>query len=89
MTLRKGQKGSVYRRSEDERWEPLMDEYIGIHGIIVDPDTSINNPFDLIEVSLAGKGSFRLSQDCLRVLDYRPRVEAGMADMRLIWPGNK
>jgi len=68
MTFRKGQKIEVYRRSEDETWEPFMDDYIGLHGIVVDPDTSINNPDDLIEVSLEGKGTHRLPQDCLRGL---------------------
>ncbi|MEW6260213.1 MAG: hypothetical protein AB1547_09945 [Thermodesulfobacteriota bacterium] len=45
-----------------------MDELIGRHGIITDPDTSINDPESLIEVSINGKGTFRLPQDCLRLL---------------------
>ena len=68
MSFRKGQKVAVFQRSTDESWEPFMDDYIGLHGIIVDPDTSINDPDDLIEVSLEGKGTFRLPQDCLREL---------------------
>lgn len=68
MSFRRGQKVEVFQRSADESWEPFMDEYIGLHGIIVDPDTSINDPDDLVEVSLDGKGTFRLPQDCLRDL---------------------
>jgi len=68
MSFRKGQKIVVFERSADEGWEPFMDEYIGLHGIIVDPDTSINDPDALIEVSLEGKGTLRLPQDCLREL---------------------
>ena len=45
-----------------------MNEYIGLHGIITDPDASINDPDDLVEVSLEGKGTHRLPQDCLRLL---------------------
>ena len=69
MTFRRGQKVEVYKRSEDEIWADYMDEYIGLHGIITDPDTSINDPDDLVEVSLEGKGTHRLPQDCLRILD--------------------
>ena len=46
-----------------------MNEYIGLHGIITDPDTSINDPNDLVEVSLQDKGTHRLPQDCLRPLE--------------------
>lgn len=46
-----------------------MDHFIGLHGIIVDPDTSINDPAALVEVSLEGKGTYRLPQDSLRVLE--------------------
>lgn len=69
MSFRRGQKIEVFRRSKDESWEPFMDAYVGLHGIVVDPDTSINDPDDLIEVSLEGKGTLRLPQDCLRNLD--------------------
>lgn len=68
MALRRGQRVEVYRKSEDESWESYMDAYIGLHGIITDPDTSINDPDALVEVSLEGKGTHRLPQDCLRLL---------------------
>lgn len=68
MVLRRGQKVEVYRKSEDESWEPYMDAYVGLHGIVTDPDTSINDPDALVEVSLEGKGTHRLPQDCLRLL---------------------
>lgn len=67
--FRRGQKVEVYRRSADEGWEKYMDAYVGFHGIITDPDTSINDPDALIEVSLTGKGTHRFPQDCLRLLD--------------------
>ncbi len=69
MTFRKGQRIEIFQRSEDESWADYMDEYIGCHGIIVDPDTSVNDPDALIEVSLSGKGTHRLPQDCMRALD--------------------
>ena len=68
MTFRQGQKVEIYRRSDDESWEDYMEEFIGMHGIIVDPDTSKNDPDALIEVSLDEKGTHRLPQDCLRVI---------------------
>ncbi|MCF8028782.1 MAG: hypothetical protein K9K81_10495 [Desulfobacteraceae bacterium] len=68
MTFRQGQKVKIYRRSEDESWEDYMEEFIGLHGIITDPDTSKNDPEALIEVSLDEKGTHRLPQDCLRVI---------------------
>jgi hypothetical protein len=46
-----------------------MDDYIGCHGIVTDPDTAINDPEALVEVSLEDKGTHRLPQDCLRVLE--------------------
>ncbi len=69
MVLRKGQKVELFRKSEDESWEPYMDGFIGFHGIVTDPDTAINDPDALVEVSLEGKGTHRLPQDCLRPLD--------------------
>ena len=69
MVFRKGQKVELFRKSEDESWEPFMDEFIGRHGIVTDPDTAINDPDALVEVSLEGKGTHRLPQDCLRPLD--------------------
>ena len=67
-TLKKGQHVEVFQRSDDDSWEAYMDSFIGLHGIIVDPDTSINDPASLVEVSLEGKGTYRLPQDSLRVL---------------------
>lgn len=69
MSFRSGQKIEIYQSSEDESWQSFMDAFIGLHGIIVDPDTSVNDPDALVEVSLEGKGTFRLPQDCMRVLD--------------------
>ena len=69
MVFRRGQKVEVFRESEDEGWESYMDEYVGCHGIITDPDTSKNDPDALIEVSLDDKGTHRFPQDCLRVLE--------------------
>ena len=69
MAFRKGQKVEIFRKSEDEVWESYMDEYVGCHGIITDPDTSKNDPDALIEVSLDDKGTHRFPQDCLRVLE--------------------
>ena len=69
MVFRRGQKVELFRKSEDESWEPFMDEFIGHHGIVTDPDTAINDPDALVEVSLEGKGTHRLPQDCLRPLD--------------------
>ena len=65
MQFQKGQKVKVARKSQDEAWEPYMDDFVGLHGFVTDPDTSINDPDALIEVSLEGKGTHRLPQDCL------------------------
>ena len=69
MILRRGQRVEVYRQSGDEGWESFMNDFIGSHGIITDPDTAINDPDALVEVSLEDKGTHRLPQDCLRVLE--------------------
>ena len=69
MSFRRGQKVEVFRRSEDDSWEPYMDAFVGLHGNITDPDTAINDPDALVEVSLQDKGTHRLPQDCLRLLD--------------------
>lgn len=69
MAFRRGQKVVVYRKSEDESWEPYMDQYVGLHGIVTDPDTTKNDPAALIEVSLNEKGTHRMPQDCLRILE--------------------
>ncbi len=69
MQFRRGQKIEVFQKSEDDAWEPYMNEFIGVHGIITDPDTAINDPDALIEVSLEDRGTHRLPQDCLRIID--------------------
>ena len=69
MNFKKGQRVEIYKRSEDESWESYMDDFIGCHGIITDPDTVINDPDALVEVSLKDKGTHRIPQDCLRVLE--------------------
>jgi hypothetical protein len=69
MTFRKGQRVELFRESRDESWEAYMREYIGCHGVVTDPDTSINDPDALVEVSLEGKGTHRFPQDCLRPLE--------------------
>jgi hypothetical protein len=68
-SFRRGQKIEIFQKSQDESWNEYMNEYIGCHGIVVDPDTSINDPDALVEVSIEGKGTHRLPQDCLRILD--------------------
>ena len=67
--FRKGQRVEIYQKSDDEGWESYMETYIGAHGIVVDPDTVINDPDALVEVSIEGKGTHRFPQDCLRPLD--------------------
>jgi len=68
MVFHRGQKVEVYRRSQDDAWEDFMDALVGRRGIITDPDTLINDPDALVEVSLEDRGTFRLPQDCLRVI---------------------
>jgi hypothetical protein len=50
MVFRRGQKVEVYKKSKDESWESYMDEYIGLHGIITDPDATINDPDALVGI---------------------------------------
>ncbi|SMC22419.1 hypothetical protein SAMN02746041_01433 [Desulfacinum hydrothermale DSM 13146] len=69
MTFRRGQRVEIHRRSEDESWEPYMDEYVGARGVITDPDTSKNDPSALVEVTLDDRGTHRFPQDCLRLLE--------------------
>jgi hypothetical protein len=69
MVFRRGQKVEVFQMSQDESWESYMNEYIGCHGIITDPDATINDPDALVEVSLDAKGTHRFPQDCLRQLE--------------------
>ena len=68
MQFQRGDKIEVYRKSEDEAWEPYMDDFVGSHGIISDPDTTITDPDALIEISLEGKGTHRLPQDSLKLV---------------------
>lgn len=69
MTFRRGQKVEIFRASEDESWEAYMNQYVGMHGMVTDPDISKNDPDALIEVSLDEKGTHRFPQDCLRPLE--------------------
>lgn len=69
MVFHKGQMVRVMRPSTDESWEGYMDGLVGSRGIVTDPDTQINDPDSLIEVSLEDKGTFRLPQDCLEVME--------------------
>lgn len=68
MSFRNGQKVEIYQKSADESWEPYMDAFVGLHGVITDPDAVKNDPDDLVEVSLDEKGTHRFPQDCLRIL---------------------
>ncbi len=68
MQFQRKNKIEVYRKSEDEAWEAYMDDFVGLHGLVTDPDTTINDPDALIEVSLETKGTHRLPQDCLRLI---------------------
>jgi hypothetical protein len=67
MPFQKGNKILVYKKSTDEAWEAYMDDFIGCYGFVTDPDTMINDPDALIEVSLDEKGTHRLPQDCLQL----------------------
>jgi len=67
--LHRGDKVKIFRKSEDEGWQSYMDEFVGAHGIVTDPDTSINDPDSLVEVSLVDKGTHRFPQDCIRKLE--------------------
>ncbi len=69
MQFKKGDKIEVYRKSKDEAWEPYMDDFLNAHGIVTDPDTTINDPDALIRVSLTGLGTHRLPQDSLRLIN--------------------
>jgi hypothetical protein len=68
MVFRNGQRVEIYKKSGDESWEPYMNEFIGLHGIITEQDAVKNDPDALIEVSLDEKGTHRFPQDCLRVM---------------------
>lgn len=68
MVLRRGERVEIYRKSDDEGWESYMDAFVGCHGIVTDPDMTINDPDALVEVSLEDKGTHRFPQDCIRRL---------------------
>ncbi len=68
MSFRRGDRVEVYRKSQDDDWQGYMDRYVGLHGIVTDPDMVKNDPDALIEVTLDGEGTHRLPQDCLRLL---------------------
>ena len=68
MSFRSGDRVEVYRKSQDDDWQEYMDRYVGLHGIVTDPDMVKNDPDALMEVTLDGEGTHRLPQDCLRLL---------------------
>ncbi len=65
----RGDRVEIFKKSDDEGWQGYMDQFIGVHGIVTDPDTSINDPDALVEVSLVDKGTHRFPQDCIRKLE--------------------
>jgi hypothetical protein len=65
--FRQGDKVQIVQRSEDQRWEDYMDEYIGYRGVVTDPDTVINDPEALVQITLEGTGgTHRFPQDCMK-----------------------
>ena len=67
--LRRGNRVEIFKKSEDEGWQSYMDEFVGTHGIVTDPDSTINDPDALVEISLVDKGTHRFPQDCIRKLE--------------------
>ncbi len=67
--LHRGDRVEIFRKSDDESWQSYMDEFVGVHGIVTDPDTNINDSDALVEVSLVDKGTHRFPQDCIRKLE--------------------
>jgi hypothetical protein len=68
--FRQGDKVLIHQKSDDQRWEEYMDQYLGYRGVITDPDMVINDPEALVQVTLEGTGgTHRFPQDCLRKLD--------------------
>jgi len=49
-----------------------MDRFVGLRGVVTDPDTEKNDPDALIEVSIDDKGTHRFPQDCLSPVQERP-----------------
>lgn len=67
--FRQGDRVEIFCASGDPRWESYMVRYIGMRGIVTDPDVVINAPEALVEVTLEGTGgTHRFPQDCLRKL---------------------
>ncbi|RJR23208.1 MAG: hypothetical protein C4582_05705 [Desulfobacteraceae bacterium] len=66
MAFRRGQRVEIFRKSNDESWGKYMDGFVGLRGVVTDPDTEKNDPDALIEVSIDDKGTHRFPQDCLR-----------------------
>jgi hypothetical protein len=65
--FRQGDPVMVYCASHDERWEEYMAQYIGLRGVVTDPDMVINDPDALVRVTLEGAGgTHRFPQDCLK-----------------------
>jgi len=69
MPFHRGQRVRIFKISTDESWEGFMDQYVGLEGVVTDPDTSKNDPDALIEVTLDDKGTFRFPQDCLQAVE--------------------
>ncbi len=66
MAFRRGQRVEIFKKSQDESWKEYMDHFVGLRGVVTDPDTEKNDPDALIEVSIDDKGTHRFPQDCLR-----------------------
>lgn len=68
--FRQGDRVEIFQTSKDQRWEKYMGEYIGLRGMITDPDVVINDPDALVEVTLEGTGgTHRFPQDCLKKVE--------------------
>jgi len=72
MAFRRGQRVEIFKKSQDESWKEYMDLFVGLRGVVTDPDTEKNDPDALIEVSIDDKGTHRFPQDCLRPVQERP-----------------
>lgn len=67
--FRQGDRVEIHCASKDQRWESYMTQYIGMKGVVTDPDVVINDPDALVEVTLEGTGgTHRFPQDCLKKL---------------------
>jgi len=70
--FRRGQRVEIFKKSQDESWKEYMDRFVGLRGVVTDPDTEKNDPDALIEVSIDDKGTHRFPQDCLSPVQERP-----------------